>query len=67
MWGVASNEFVKAGLSASVSIQVPVLIAASIARGQAVLVGKGDNIWGHVNIEDGKLPQILSDTRSEQH
>lgn len=54
VWGVASNIFTEKGLAATTSIQVPVLIAASIARGETVLVGKGENVWGHVNVEEGR-------------
>jgi nucleoside-diphosphate-sugar epimerase len=34
------------------SFQIPLLIRKSLAQKQAIVVGKGDGIWGHVHIED---------------
>ncbi|GIJ88497.1 hypothetical protein Asppvi_007421 [Aspergillus pseudoviridinutans] len=34
------------------SFQIPFLIRKSLAHKQAIMVGKGDGIWGHVHIED---------------
>ncbi|GIK05576.1 hypothetical protein Aspvir_009689 [Aspergillus viridinutans] len=34
------------------SFQIPLLIRKSLAHKQAIVVGKGDGIWGHVHIED---------------
>ncbi|KAF7175466.1 hypothetical protein CNMCM7691_008567 [Aspergillus felis] len=34
------------------SLQIPLLIRKSLAHKHAIVVGKGDGIWGHVHIED---------------
>ncbi|KAF7154892.1 hypothetical protein CNMCM5623_003150 [Aspergillus felis] len=34
------------------SFQIPLLIRKSLAHKHAIVVGKGDGIWGHVHIED---------------
>ena len=41
------------GIQNRLSIQVPQLIRASLARGRAGMVGDGKNIWPDVNIDDG--------------
>ncbi|KAI0783871.1 NAD-P-binding protein [Irpex lacteus] len=52
IWGIAKNPLVEAGISNPYSIQVPLLIKASLGRGQAGMVGKGQAIWCSVNIEE---------------
>lgn len=59
IWGIAKNPLVEAGISNPYSIQVPLLIKASLARGQAGMVGKGQAIWCSVNIEERKLTACL--------
>jgi len=52
IWGEAKNSFVDAGFSNSFSQQIPSLIRAGLDRGQAGMIGKGANIWPHVEIND---------------
>jgi nucleoside-diphosphate-sugar epimerase len=52
VWGIASNPLVDAGIANTTSIQIPMLIRAALARGQAGMVGKGLACWPSVNIEE---------------
>lgn len=61
IYGIATGKLVDIGVQHSHSQQIPGLIKAALARGQAGMVGEGKNIWPHVNIEDGKhLPIFRS-------
>jgi len=53
IYGIATGKLAKLGLQNPYSIQIPGLIKASIARGQAGMVGLGKNIWPNVHIDDG--------------
>lgn len=52
IWGIAENQLTEAGIANPHSIQIPMLIKASVARGQAGMVGKGLALWPDVNIEE---------------
>lgn len=52
IWGIASNPLVEAGIANPYSMQIPAVIRASLARGQAGMVGKGLAYWPSVNIEE---------------
>jgi hypothetical protein len=52
VWGIAIGPLVDLGVQNPVSIQVPILIDASMDRGQGGMVGAGKNLWGNVNIND---------------
>ncbi|WVQ80343.1 hypothetical protein IAT38_002448 [Cryptococcus sp. DSM 104549] len=52
IWGFGQGEVFEKGFSHATSIQMPVLIEASIDRQRAGVVGKGANIWPHVAITD---------------
>jgi len=52
IYGIASGKFVDAGLQNKHSIAIPLLVAASLGRGQAGIVGKGVNIWPNVHIDE---------------
>ena len=53
IWGLGTGVLVDQGIQNRLSIQVPQLIRASLARGRAGMVGDGKNIWPDVNIDDG--------------
>ncbi|KAF9469323.1 NAD-binding protein [Collybia nuda] len=52
VWGLATGPLVDLGVQNPISMQIPVLIDASVDRGQGGMVGAGKNLWGNVNIED---------------
>ncbi|KAI0091093.1 NAD-P-binding protein [Irpex rosettiformis] len=52
IWGIAKNPLVDAGISNPYSKQLPALIQAALARGQAGVVGKGQALWPSINIEE---------------
>lgn len=54
IYGIADHALVQKGISNPVSIQLPTLIRASIARGQAGVLGKGLNIWPDVHITESE-------------
>jgi hypothetical protein len=55
IYGVASNPLVDAGIQNPHSIQIPLLIKASLDRGRAGMVGKGAALWPDVHIDDGQF------------
>ncbi|KAL5486104.1 hypothetical protein ACEPAI_7148 [Sanghuangporus weigelae] len=52
IYGIANNGLTEAGIQNPHSIQVPVLIRTSLARGQGGMVGLGKNKWPNVHIDD---------------
>ncbi|KAJ8494778.1 hypothetical protein ONZ51_g2122 [Trametes cubensis] len=52
IFGMASGPLFEDGLSNRHSIQLPLLIKTSLARGQAGMVGEGKSIWNHVHVND---------------
>ncbi|KAF4612137.1 hypothetical protein D9613_004521 [Agrocybe pediades] len=52
IWGISDGPLVKKGIQNPISMQVPQLIRASLARGRAGMVGEGKNIWPDVNIDE---------------
>ncbi|KZV69666.1 NAD(P)-binding protein [Peniophora sp. CONT] len=52
IWGILTGKLVEAGIANPHSIQIPVAIKASIKKGQGALVGKGENVWPHVEIHE---------------
>ena len=52
IYGSATHELVDAGVSNGMSIQIPVLIKAALARKRAGVVGKGVALWPNVHIDD---------------
>ena len=52
IYGIVSNNLVAAGIQNPHSIQIPLLIRASIDRGQGGVVGLGKNIWPNVDIDE---------------
>jgi len=52
IYGFATGKLVDIGVQHRYSIQIPNLIKASLARGQAAVVGEGKNIWPHVHIDE---------------
>ena len=59
IYGVAKGPLVDAGVSNDRSIQIPVLVRASLSRKQAGMVGLGKALWPDVQIDEGE-PLILS-------
>ena len=54
IYGIATHALVNAGVSNAHSIQIPILVRASLARGQAGMVGEGKALWPDVHIDDGE-------------
>lgn len=52
IYGIAKNALVDAGIQNPHSIQIPLVIKASLDRGRAGVVGKGLALWPDVHIED---------------
>ncbi|GJE96185.1 NAD(P)-binding protein [Phanerochaete sordida] len=52
IYGIAQNHLVDAGIQNPYSIQIPMVIKASLGRGRAGMVGKGLALWPNVHIED---------------
>ncbi|KAH8117907.1 hypothetical protein DFH11DRAFT_1571372 [Phellopilus nigrolimitatus] len=52
IYAVAKNGLTDAGIQNPHSIQVPLLIRASLDRGQGGMVGLGKNKWPNVHIDD---------------
>ncbi|KAF7374936.1 hypothetical protein MSAN_00379700 [Mycena sanguinolenta] len=52
IYGFASGPLVKAGLQNHRSQQIPRLVNLSLKRGQGGVIGKGNNWWGNVHIDD---------------
>lgn len=54
VWGLAVGPLVDLGVQNAISMQIPVLMDASVDRGQGGMIGAGKNLWGNVNIEDSR-------------
>ncbi|KAI0315836.1 hypothetical protein OF83DRAFT_1293114, partial [Amylostereum chailletii] len=52
IWGILTGGLVDLGVAHANSIQIPAAIRASIDRGQGGVVGKGLNLWPHVEIHE---------------
>ncbi|KAF8896249.1 hypothetical protein BD779DRAFT_1494828 [Infundibulicybe gibba] len=52
IYGVATGILVDKKLQNAHSQQIPALVKVSLARGQGGMVGRGDNIWPNVHIDD---------------
>jgi len=52
IYGLAKTPFVDAGVQNPHSVQLPILIASSIARGQGGMIGQGKNLWPNVEIHE---------------
>ncbi|EJD06863.1 NAD-binding protein [Fomitiporia mediterranea MF3/22] len=52
VYGIAKNGLTEAGVQNPHSILIPVLVRASIDRGQGGMVGLGKNKWPNVHIDD---------------
>ena len=56
IYGLATGKLVDIGVQNRHSVQMPNLIRASLARGQAGIVGEGKNVWPNVNIDESESP-----------
>jgi len=56
VYGIATGKIADLGVQHLHSIQLPVLVRASLARGQAAIVGEGKNIWP--NVEIGEIADL---------
>jgi hypothetical protein len=54
IYGLATGKLVDMGVQNRHSVQIPFLINASLARGQAGIVGEGKNVWPNVNIDESE-------------
>ena len=54
IYDIAKHALVDAGISNAHSIQIPLLVRASLARGRAGMVGEGKALWPDVSIDDGE-------------
>ncbi|KAK1221623.1 hypothetical protein PQX77_015567 [Marasmius sp. AFHP31] len=52
IYNVARNPLVDAGVSSSRTMLCKVLAPTSIKRGRGIAIGKGENIWLHVHIDE---------------
>ncbi|KAL1404873.1 hypothetical protein Q8F55_008484 [Vanrija albida] len=52
IYGIADHQFAQAGLSNPQSQQVPHLTRWSIDRRAGAVVGRGDNLWPNVHVDD---------------
>ncbi|KIM91255.1 hypothetical protein PILCRDRAFT_811776 [Piloderma croceum F 1598] len=52
IYGLATGKLVDMGVQNRHSVQIPFLINASLARGQAGIVGEGKNVWPNVHIDE---------------
>ncbi|GBE88351.1 hypothetical protein SCP_1301660 [Sparassis crispa] len=52
IYGLASGSLVNAGIMNPHSVQIPLLIKASLDRGRGGMVGEGKNIWPNVHIDE---------------
>lgn len=54
-YGYPKNGLVDAGLQNIHSVQLPILIRQGLKRGQGGIIGKGQNKWPNVHIDDCEL------------
>ncbi|KAL0952912.1 hypothetical protein HGRIS_007127 [Hohenbuehelia grisea] len=54
IYGVASGPLVESGIQNAHSQQIPRLIEVGIDRGQAGVIGAGQNMWPNAHIDDGE-------------
>ena len=59
VWGMRHGPLVDADISNRHSQAIPVLIMRSKARGQGGVVGKGLNIWSHVEVHECALKKTF--------
>lgn len=59
IYSQAKTKLVALGVQNPSSIQIPMLIRAGLLKGQGGLVGKGENIWPNVHIDDGQYPDVF--------
>lgn len=52
IYGVSDHKLTQLGIANDHSQQIPLLVGASLKRGQAGMVGEGKNIWPNVHIDD---------------
>ncbi|KAI0707122.1 NAD-P-binding protein [Earliella scabrosa] len=52
IYGLAKHPLVDAGVSNQHSVQIPIIVKASLDRKRAGVVGKGKSIWPDVHIDD---------------
>ncbi|KAI6142651.1 hypothetical protein BKA82DRAFT_1003327 [Pisolithus tinctorius] len=52
IYALAKTRFVDLGLQNPRSLQIPQLIRAGLLKGQGGMVGKGENVWPNVHIDD---------------
>ncbi|KAG6330977.1 hypothetical protein ID866_8113 [Astraeus odoratus] len=55
IYALAKTKLVDLGIQNPRSIQIPWLIRAGLVKGQGGTVGKGENIWPNVHIDDSML------------
>ncbi|KAI0658305.1 NAD-P-binding protein [Cubamyces menziesii] len=73
IFGMASGPLFENGLSNRHSIQIPLLIKTSLARGQAGMIGEGKPIWNHAHVNDVAdfyivlLNAVLADPNAVPH
>ena len=53
IYGIAKHDLVDAGVANAHSIQIPVLVRASLVRKHAGMVGAGKALWPDVLIDEG--------------
>ena len=53
IFGFATGKLVDLGVQNTRSIQIPMAVASSVARKRAGYIGKGENVWPLIHIDDG--------------
>ena len=59
IWGFLTGPLADAGIAHIHSHQIPWAITAGLKRGQGGMVGKGLNVWPHVELHEGR-PAVLT-------
>lgn len=62
VWGLASGRLVDVGVQNPQSKLIPTITRGDLDKGKAMIVGEGKNIWGHVQIDEGKHGYCTSST-----
>ncbi|PFH53090.1 hypothetical protein AMATHDRAFT_1517 [Amanita thiersii Skay4041] len=52
IWGLPTHTISKTGVTHRHSHQMPLLIRASLAHGNGVIINEGKNIWDNVNVDE---------------
>ncbi|KAL0569748.1 hypothetical protein V5O48_012209, partial [Marasmius crinis-equi] len=60
VYGPARNPLVDAGVANSKTVIYKILVPVAVKRGYGVTIGKGENVYPNVHIDEGELDQLIS-------